>query len=364
VLGNRTLGRYLAGRFMLTIFGTFLLCSVLIFMIDFVELLRQSGKYGSVPASLLVWMTLLRLPAYTEILMAFAVQVGTVAALLMLSRKSELAVMRAAGLSVWQFLRPGLMVALGLGVFAVLVFNPLAAKSRAEAERLYAKAFGQEANFLRNQSAGSWLRQDGPDGASVLNAAAVSNKGLTATAVALFQFDKQSHFIERIDGATAQLYEGYWQVDDAWVTRVGRPPERFERYIVSTYLTPERVQEALGTVISVSMFDLPGLIDAAERAGLTATPYRIQYQLLLSRPLLLVVMVLLGATVSLRSFRSGKIQTMVVSGMVGGFGFFLLSEVSRQIGVAGIVSPWVAVWTPVLLGCLLSLAVLLHQEDG
>ena len=124
--GAKTLRRYIASRFMLTIFGTFLLCSVLIFMIDFVELLRQSGKYGSVPASLLVWMTLLRLPAYTEVLLAFAVQVGTVAALLMLSRKSELAVMRAAGLSVWQFLRPGITVALLLGIFAVLVFNPVA----------------------------------------------------------------------------------------------------------------------------------------------------------------------------------------------------------------------------------------------
>jgi lipopolysaccharide export system permease protein len=364
MFGAKTLRRYIASRFMLTIFGTFLLCSVLIFMIDFVELLRQAGKYGSVPASLLVWMTLLRLPAYTEILMAFAVQVGTVAALLMLSRKSELAVMRAAGLSVWQFLRPGLTVALCLGVFAVLVFNPVAAKSRAEAERLYAAAFGQEANFMRNQSAGNWLRQDGPDGASVLAAGAVSDKGLTATSVAIFQFDRQSHFIERIDGARARLRDGHWQIESAWVSRIGRPPERFDTYIVSTYLTPERVQEALGTVISVSVFDLQGLIDATEKAGLTATPYRIQYQLLLSRPLLLLVMVLLGATVSLRSFRSGKIQTMVVSGMVGGFGFFLLSEVSRQLGVSGIVAPWVAVWTPVVLGCCLSLAVLLHQEDG
>jgi lipopolysaccharide export system permease protein len=364
VFGAKTIRRYIAGRFMLTIFGTFLLCSVLIFMIDFVELLRQSGKYGSVPVSSLVWMTLLRLPAYTEILMAFAVQVGTVAALLMLSRKSELAVMRAAGLSVWQFLRPGLTVGLCLGVFAVLVFNPVAAKSRAEAERLYAQAFGQEGNFLRNQSSGNWLRQDGPDGASVLSAGAVRNKGLTATAVALYQFDAQNHFIERVDGQTAELKDGYWQVENAWVTRIGRPPEQFDRYIVSTNLTPERVQQALGTVISVSMFDLPGLIEAAEHAGLTATPYRIQYQLLLSRPLLLVVMVLLGATVSLRSFRSGKIQTMVVSGMIGGFGFFLVSEVSRQMGVAGIVPPWVAVWGPVVLGFSLSLAVLLHQEDG
>jgi lipopolysaccharide export system permease protein len=364
MFGARTIRRYIASRFMLTIFGTFLLCSVLIFMIDFVELLRQAGKYGSVPMTKLIWMTLLRLPAYTEILMAFAVQVGTVAALLMLSRKSELAVMRAAGLSVWQFLRPGLTVGLLLGVFAVLVFNPVAAKSRSEAERIYAEAFGQEANFMKNQSVGNWLRQDGPDGSSVLTAGAVTNKGLTTTGVTVFQFDRLNHFIERIDGTTARLKDGYWQVDNAWITRVGRAPERFDRYDVSTNLTPERVQQALGTAISVSVFDLPGLIEAAESAGLTAIPYRIQYQLLLSRPLLLVVMVLLGATVSLRSFRSGKIQTMVVSGMVGGFGFFLISEVSRQIGVSGIVAPWVAIWTPVMLGLCLSLAVLLHQEDG
>ena len=46
----RTLRRYIRNRFLTAIFATFVLCSVLIFMIDFVEMLRQSGKYGSVPA--------------------------------------------------------------------------------------------------------------------------------------------------------------------------------------------------------------------------------------------------------------------------------------------------------------------------
>ena len=64
-----------------------------------------------------------------------------------------------------------------------------------------------------------------------------------------------------------------------------------------------------------------------------------QYALLLSRPVLLIAMVILAATVSLRSFRSGGIQTMVLMGMVGGIGFFLLAEVSRQIGMAGLISP-------------------------
>ena len=61
-------------------------------------------------------MALLRLPAFTEILLAFAVLVGGIGALLSLNRKSELIVMRAGGMSVWQFLRPGLVVALVLGI--------------------------------------------------------------------------------------------------------------------------------------------------------------------------------------------------------------------------------------------------------
>ena len=86
--------------------------------------------------------------------------------------------------------------------------------------------------------------------------------------------------------------------------------------------------------------------------------------MLLSRPLLLMVTVLLAATVSLRSFRGGGIQTMVIVGTLGGFSFFLLSEVSRQVGMAGIAPPMAAVWVPVVVACLGSLTVLLHQEDG
>jgi lipopolysaccharide export system permease protein len=360
----RTLRRYIARRFLMTILGTFLLCAILIFMIDFVELLRQAGKGKTVGAGTLVWLALLRLPAYTEILLAFAVLVGTIGALLMLSRKSELAVMRSAGMSVWQFLRPGLVVALLFGVFAVAVYNPLAAAARAESERLFSIAFGKEANLLRTQSLGSWLRQDGPDGASVLNAESYSDKGLTLGGLTVVQYDKAGRFVERIDAVRGELRDGFWELKSVWVTRAGEEPEQHAVYMLSTALTQERVQNALGTVISLSIWELPALIELAEKAGLSADKYRIQQELLLSRPLLLAAMVLLGATVSLRSFRSGRIQTMVVTGMLGGFGFFLMAEVSRQIGVAGLVSPKVAVWVPVFVVALVSTTVLLHQEDG
>ena len=120
MISNWTLTGYIARRFFLGIVTTFCVLALLIFMIDFVELLRQSGKYGEVAAGTLANIAALRLAAYTEFLLGFTVLVGSIGALLFLNRKSELAVMRAGGMSVWQFLWPGVLVAFLIGMFGML----------------------------------------------------------------------------------------------------------------------------------------------------------------------------------------------------------------------------------------------------
>ena len=361
---RRTLRRYVAKRFLFSILGAFVVCACLIFMIDMVELLRMSRRATDLSGTTLLWIGLLRLPAFSEILLSFAVLVGSIGALLSLNRKSELTIMRSAGMSAWQFLRPGLTVVLLLGVMAVTLFNPLAAAARSEAEQLTAEVFGREAGLLAASGEGSWLRQDGADGQSVINARASSNQGLSLTGVIAFQFDPQGRFVERMDADRAVLQDGYWELHRTTVSRPLREPEFFETYSLSTHLNRERVGDALGSEIAVSFWQLPNLIQASEKAGLSASKYRMQHALLISRPGLLLAMVVLAATVSLRSFRSGGIQTMVLMGMLGGIGFFLLAEISRQIGAAGLLSPALAVWVPIALALLVSLTVLLHQEDG
>jgi lipopolysaccharide export system permease protein len=364
MVAPRILRRYLALRFAAATFGTFALCSLLIFMIDIVELLRQAGKFGRVPSARIAWIAVLRLPAYTELLLPFCVLVGSIGTLLMFNRKSELTVMRAAGMSALQFVRPGITVALLFGIFSIAVYNPVAAWAREESERLFAEAFGREQTVLRSDGNGAWLRQEGSDGASVLHAASAHSSGTILHEVMFLQFDPQGRFTERIDGSRATLFDGFWEINSATVTRAGQKPDSYDVYTVSTALSPERVADALGSAITVSVWDLPALIEVTEKAGLSAHRFRVQYALLLARPALLVVMVLLAATVSLRSFRSGGIQTMVGIGLVGGFGFFLFSEISRQVGIAGLAPPLLAVATPVVLGFCGALLVLLHQEDG
>lgn len=359
-----TVGLYVGKRFLVAILLTFFGCAFLIYVIDLVEMLRQSGKYGGIAGWKIAWLTLLRLPAYTEFLLSFGVLVGSIGTLLMLSRKSELAVIRAAGMSAWQFLYPGLAVAFLLGVASVTLYNPLAASARAHSDKLFNEYFGRETNLLSNGSAGSWLRQDGVDGQSVLTAASAARNGLELNGVTALVYDADGRFKERVDASRATLLEGFWKFENVSVARPGEEAITYGTYLLSTYLTPERVSDALGRVIAISFWELPGLIEVAEKASLSTAPLRLQYELLLSRPFLCLVMVLLAATVSLKSFRSGGIQTMVVTGMIGGLGFFLVAEISRQLGAAGLVAPRIAVWFPIMLALIATTTVLLHQEDG
>jgi lipopolysaccharide export system permease protein len=134
--------------------------------------------------------------------------------------------------------------------------------------------------------------------------------------------------------------------------------------MLSTYLTPTQVRDTLGTVFSISFWDLPNFIQIAERAGLPATQYRVQYQLLLSRPFLLVTMVLIAATCSLKGFRFGNVQINAIFGLAAGFGFFVFSEISRNFAMAGLTSAAAAAWIPVIVAASLALTVLLYKEDG
>ncbi len=364
--GTRMLRRYVARRFLVSIIGAFVICSCLIFMIDMIELMRLSRRATDLSVATLLWIGFLRLPAFTELLLGFAVLVGAIGALLSLNRRSELTVMRAAGMSAWQFLRPGIFVTFILGLLAVTVFNPLAATARSESERLVAEVFGMEAGLFAGKGDGAWLRQkeESGDGQSVMNARATSDQGMSLTGVVAFRFDPEGRFIEHLNAERASLRNGYWELQKAVVVRPKQEPETYPSYRVSTYLTRERVSDAFGSEIAVSFWELPELIEMSEKAGLSASKYRMQHAILLGRPALLIAMVILAATVSLRSFRSGGIQTMVLMGLIGGIGLFLLAEVSRQIGASGLISPTLAVWVPIGVSILVSLTVLLHQEDG
>jgi len=327
-------------------------------------LLREGSEREGVSITGLMLIALLRLPKFAELTLPFAVLIGSIAAFMALSRTSELTVVRAAGISAWQFLRPGLIVALALGVLSTTVYNPLAAWSKASADRLIGQVLGEKTDSLLREDKPAWLRQNGADGPSIIYAGNVADKGMTLSAITVLQFDRNRKFLERIEADKARLQPGYWALEDARVTSEAGGTRTYSRYFISTRLKRQHVMSSITSAKGVSFWELPRFIEFAKRAGLEAERYQLEYQQLLARPILLATMVLIAASCSLRSFRFGGIQTMVMAGLSAGFAFFVFSELSRKVGVSGLVSPTVAAWVPVLVACFLAATVLLHQEDG
>jgi len=359
-----TLSRYFGMRFLTTLIAVLLGVFALVILLDYVEQMRRMSDVPNLSALTVAKISLFRVPQITERILPFCVLIGAMSCYLGLSRRLELVVSRAAGMSAWQFTAPAIVVALAVGVIATTVYNPIAAVLQEKAKRLEAELSGNGAEGLQATVNGFWVTQRSDNGQSIINAAVSREQGVQLSRVSAFVFDRNNHFLERIEANTAVLETGHWRLDDAHVYSPGAPPEERETYLLPTNLTPEQVRETFSTPETVPFWQLPYFINMAERAGLTAAGYRLQYQKLLARPFMLAAMVLLAAAFSLRFFRMGGVQKMVLGGVASGFLLYIISKLTDDLSKAELLTPMIAAWMPVVLGAMTGFVALLHQEDG
>jgi lipopolysaccharide export system permease protein len=359
-----TLSRYFGMRFLTSVLGSFIGVVALAAMIDYVELMRRGADWPNATAWLLAKISMYRVPQLTERIMPFSVLVGAMSCYLSLSRRLELVVARAAGVSAWQFVAPAIIGAFVFGTVATTIYNPISALLHERSKRLEADMLGENLSALQENTSGFWVRQKSADGAAIINANSSREQGATLGGVSVYTFDGDGHFQSRVEAKSATLQQGYLQLDDARIYVSGKAPDIEDSYRLATNLTLEQVRESFATPETVPFWQLPTFIDMADRAGLGAAGYRLQYQLLLARPFLLAAMVMLAASVSLRFFRMGGVQKMVLSGIAAGFLLFVLSKITEDMSKSELMSPVAAAWIPVVVGGLTGFVALLYQEDG
>jgi lipopolysaccharide export system permease protein len=357
---GRTLSLYFADRFARTVIAAFSFVFVLIYVVDLVEMLRRSGDAPKATAFLMASLSFLRTPTVAEQALPFAVLFGAMIAFLNLSRKLELVVARAAGVSVWQILAPPLVVIVTIGILSVVAYNPASTWMKQRSDQIEESVFGGRSNFFTD----IFLRQKSVDGQAIIHAGAKEADGARLTRVEIFNFDDKGNFIERVDAASGELHDGYWEFHDAKIVTPGFEPLAVSTYLMATTLNRREVAQAFVAPETVSFWSLPGLAEQTAQAGLDPTAYKLRYQELLARPLTLSAMVLIAACFSLRFFRMGGVEYMVSGGVAAGFVLYVATKVINDLGEAGFISAPVAGWSPGLVGCLFGVYVLLQQEDG
>lgn len=356
-----TLGRYFFRRYAGITTWNFIGVAALVFIVSFTEIAGRSSELEGYSVRWALSLAALQLPFIMLQAVPFVGLVSAMITLISLNRKYELVVARAAGISAWQFLTPIAFGAFILGLLTVVVLNPIAARAFATAQAVEAEVRGAR-TAVEGQSQ-HWIKQRSDEGETIIGAEAALEGG-TVLVRPVFLIVRQERVAERLDAARAELRDGYWELTDV-VKRQGRsPPENIETVRVATGLKPELVGQQLTQPESVSVFDLPGMIEAAHALGLSANAFAMQLHSLLTLPPLLIALTLIAATVSMRFTRMGQSATVILGGVFAGFLLYVVSVLVRAFGSAGFVPPIAAAWTPVLVAMFFGVTFLLFKEDG
>jgi lipopolysaccharide export system permease protein len=361
---TNTLGRYFAGRFVVAALGVFASIFVLLVLVDYIEMVRKTSTLATVSAVAVAETSLFRVPQLLEKMMPFCILIGAMTCYLALSRRLELVVARAAGVSAWQFIAPALASAMVLGILATVAYNPMSANLSELSKRMEAELFGSAPGGGIQDASGFWINQVNSDGQVIINAVRSEQQGVRLTGLTLFRFDTAYQFKERIEAKEATLEDGRWVFKSVRRFSLDGPPIDQDSLFLATSLTPAQVRNSFATPETVSFWQLPSYIRSSENSGFATAGYRLQYQKLIALPFLLAAMVMLAASVSLRFFRFGGVQKMVLSGVGAGFLLYVLSKVTEDLSKAELMHPIASAWLPVCVGGLTGFLALLYQEDG
>ena len=360
----RTLSGYIARQFLSWFGGVFAAMLVIIFLLDYIELLRRGASKPEATLGRLLEMAALKLPHMAQEVMPFAILFGTMMAFWRLTRSNELVVARASGVSAWQFLTPAVISALLIGIAAVTIFNPIASATQTAYEALEARILRGGGDQFAVFRSGLWLREADEQGnLSVIHADRMSGNVALENVTILF-FRGADQFIGRVDAPQARLEPGYWRLSGGWRWRQSSGSTPFDDLSVPTGFTPLKIRESFASPETMSFWKLPGFIRLLEDSGFSAQRHRLYFNGLLARPFLLCAMVLIAATFSLRMQRRGGTTVMIMAGVLTGFLLYFLSDVVFAFGLSATIPVALAAWTPAGVCLLLGTSLLLHLEDG
>jgi lipopolysaccharide export system permease protein len=359
-----TLSYYIARKYTLTV--TAMLVSMLVFivLVDFVEQMRRAAEQPDIPIYGLLQLSSLKAPSFLEKAFPFCCLFAAMVTLTQLNQRMELVVARASGVSAWQFLMPVSVAAILIGLFASLVYNPIAVLALEKSKSVETRLFDQEERSRDAQISGYWLRQDDKAGSSVINARIAREDGAILDDVKIIRFDDTGIIYERVDAERAIFKPGRWVLTNAFVTRDDAQTAVQEQYEIDSRLTADILAGVTASPDTVPFWRLREIAAKAVLAGGSPDKYYTQFYNLLALPMFLVAMVLIAATVSLRFVRFGQVGRMILGGILSGFVLYTVTKFATSLGSNGIVPPIVAAWSPSVVAIAFGITILLHQEDG
>ncbi|MBL8396272.1 MAG: LPS export ABC transporter permease LptG [Candidatus Accumulibacter sp.] len=299
---------------------------------------------------------MLRLSGRAYELMPLAILIGTLYALSILSRHSEITVLRVSGLSFGALLLVLFQVAAVFGLLAFLIGEYVAPPAEHAANQLRLKERGrsvQDVRSVRNLRSGLWVR----DEKSFINIRLVLSD-TRLRGILIYQFDDSGRLRTVTEAAAGEFSEEEgWRLTDVAHTELHDDRAELQKLAEMSWrsaLSPEILAVLMVTPSRMSLRHLAAYTKHLEENRQQTNRYEIAFWKKMVYPLAGLVMVALALPFSAGHFRSAGISLQIFVGVMIGILYHMLNGLFSNLGAINGWSPLFSAATPSILFLLAS----------
>ncbi len=362
---SSTFSLYVVRSLLLNLFYVFLAFCFISFILDLLELIRKAqGKEIFIGQMLRI--VFYKVPFMTFSFLPFIFLFGSILTFTKLNNNFEIAAAKSAGISIWSLCIPLMSTVLILSILILWVLHPISAIFLDKNRALQSKYFDYKSYLVSVHSNGIWLydHTDNPEDEKVVNAKNVIEHGKALSKVSIYYSGIKKDFTTSYIANSVTLENGFLVMSDVMKYDPGINAIHYEKLSLPTNLVADQIQESIADPDIIPFWNLSEFIKQVKQSGFSSLKHELYYQSMLASPVLYISLMLIALSCSLNLPRQGKLGVVFIVGSIIAVAIFFIDKIVNVMALTGVLPISVAVLAPSIAYLLLSIAALIHYEEG
>ncbi len=299
----------------------------------------------------LIGMASLKIFGNIQKILPFAALIGSITCFNQWRKKNYYVITKTSGISLWKILSPILVSFFCVGLFSIIILNPFSTLLNKQYETLQTLFFGntnlKEISF---DTEGFWIKQKSGDEYLIINANKINEENNILLDLKIFVYNKNKIFEKRITAQTGKFIPDKLLLHDVRLIDKNSKIFNLKKYFYLTDSDSSKLNVATIKPDKIFLFDYPYYIIKMKKYGLNISKHLIHFFKLICQPFLILSMILLSASLMLRSSER-KVEVGIVSlTLVVGFSFYFIGDFIFALGFSEKIPPLLAGFGPTLIG--------------
>ena len=331
------------------------------FIINFFEELKFFDNHEAKSYYPLM-LALLNTPSILFELFPFIFLIATQLFFMKLHDNGELIVLKNYGLSNLKIIKLLLYISLSCGIFIITIFYNFSSELK-HSYLSFKNNYTEDNKYLAvvNEN-GLWIRDEIDNKINIINAESLNENILKN--VIISQFNNEYKFLKTINSEKVDIKNFDWVLKDNLIFEENKLPVKKDEILFESNFDNNKVRSFFSNLTSQNILELIKTEKDYKLLGYSTVEINLFIQKLISLPIYLTIMVILGSILMLNTKHNRSKVLNIIIGIISSVVIYYLNYFINLMGETEKIPFMISIWTPFLLLSIICLIGLIRINEN